>query len=142
MRASAFLLLAALAALAVEQDTWGKVRELHSGLDVRVYKSGSSSAVSAVLYSATEDALIVMIKKEQVAIPKADIDRLDYRPPQDGPPAKAKMQSSTDSPVPKSDGPTPHVPGRNLSVGTVHELGSKPGFETIYRRPEAAAKGK
>jgi len=136
VRILTFLLIAA-AAFGTEIDSWAKVRELKGGLDVRIYKTGSTRALPAVLYSATADALIVVIRNEQVSVAKDDIDRLDYRPPQNGRSPKSKVTSSSETPMVKNGAaPVPREGSGNLNMSTTRELGLKPGFETIYKRPQ------
>src|SRR3954454_7677160 len=79
MKRILFFLLVANAALAAE-DAWTKVGELKSGTELRVYKRGVKQPVLPKFDEANPDNLVVATKNEQVAIPKADIDRIDYRP--------------------------------------------------------------
>src|SRR5579863_6245112 len=73
------LLLAAMTAFAAD-DPWAKVRDLKGGTELRIYKRGIPQPVLAKSADVTDDNLIVVVKNEQVAIPKDQIDRIDYRP--------------------------------------------------------------
>jgi hypothetical protein len=53
------------------------VKELKSRAELRIYKKGAREPINATFDDATDDRLIVVVKNEQVAIPKEDIDRLD-----------------------------------------------------------------
>jgi hypothetical protein len=65
-------------------DPWTGVRELKPGGDVRVYKTGEKKPVAAKFDSASEDALVLVLKSGQVSIPKSRIERVEYRAPQPG----------------------------------------------------------
>lgn len=121
--------LAGLTAFAGE-DAWVKVRELKSGTELRIQKRGSTQPLLAQMGDATEENLVVIVKNEQVAIPKEQIDRIDYRPIKPG--GRATKESREE------------VKGTSSSVTSGISIGSKPDFETIYRRtapvaPKAAA---
>ncbi len=105
-----FILLATLAALGAG-DPWAKVRQLKTGAELRIYRKGVIEPVLAKFGDVGEDALTVIVKNAQTAIPKASIDRIEYRPPRV---------------VKRGDG--------GVSVVT-------PGFEAVYRRvPETEKK--
>ncbi len=133
-----FLLAAALAMAA--EDAWSKVQHLKTGTELRVYKSGAKQPISAKMDDVSDDALIVILKNEQIAIPKEEIERIDYRPPAGG--SRVTKESKTDANAPDTEpvGPRPahgaNVPGTSSSSSI--GMQSKPGFETIYRRTQAA----
>ncbi len=121
------LLLAVVTAWAAG-DSWTKVRELESGSELRIYKKGAKQPLSAKFDQATLESLMVVMKNEQVAIPKDEIDSLDARPPQRG--SRITKESTATSGVSSDGGPSSSY---SSSVG----IGSKPNFETIYRRGPA-----
>jgi hypothetical protein len=129
------LLLAASAAFAAE-DAWAKVRELKSGVELRIYKKGQKQPVLAILDEARENSLVVVAKNEQTAIDKEDIDRIDYRLPQTGSWVKPKFRTTPEGPDRESE--VSRIPQRppNRSRTTSGNLTvqSRTGFETIYRR--------
>ena len=138
-----FLLAAAVlvATVLVAADTsWTRVKELKSRAELRIYKKGAREPINATFDDANDDRLIVVVKNEQVAIPKEDIDRLDARPA--ATPRKVSVQKTekvTDpDPVPSPRAQAP-IPGESTS-SNVSFGGSKPDFETIYRRAPAPAK--
>ena len=100
----AFLLLATLAALGAD-DPWAKVRALKTGSELRIFQKGAAQPTVAQFGDVGEDALTVIVKNAQTAIPKDSIDRIDFRPP--------KVVKRNDSGV---------------------SVESKP-YETVYRRP-------
>src|SRR5260370_34195813 len=61
-------------------DDWGKIRELKTGTELRIYKKGAKQFLLATMDEANAERLIAVVKNEQVAIAKDDIDRIDYRP--------------------------------------------------------------
>jgi hypothetical protein len=135
----AIFMLAAAVLLAAD-TSWTRVKELKDRTELRIYKKGAREPVNATFDEANDERILVVVKNEQVAIPKEDIDRLDAR----GAAAPRKLnvektEKVTDpDPVP-SPKAGPAIPrdsyGSNVSFG-----GSKPDFETIYRRSSAAAK--
>jgi hypothetical protein len=134
-----FLLLAAFTAFAAD-DPWAKVRDLKGGTELRIYKKGTPQPVLAKSDDVTDDNLIVVIKNEQVAIPKDQIDRIDYRPTKPGgritSETKSKPTDPDTTPGPPGHGST--VPGNTTSTNV--SIGSKPDFELIYKRPVSPPK--
>ncbi|HYI94063.1 MAG TPA: hypothetical protein VEX68_11005 [Bryobacteraceae bacterium] len=131
------ILLACLAILLVAaDDPWTKVRELKSGTELRIYKKAVTQPVVAKLDHATEESLVIVLKNEQSSVPKEEIDRLDYRPA-----GGSRMTKQTTSKTNTLGNPSPDQqrvggsnPGPSSSQSTSITLGSKPAFETIYRR--------
>jgi hypothetical protein len=139
----AILFLTAAAAFAAD-DAWTKVKQLKSGTEVRVVKKGSMQPVVGKIDEANEENLILVVKNEQIAIPKEQIDRLDARPPER--PRLVKESKTT-----TNDGNPAHEPkagmngmdtgsGSSYSSGTSVAIHGKGDFETIYRRPSPAPK--
>lgn len=118
-----FLLAGALAASA--QDAWTKVSKLKSGTEIRVYKRGSLQPLLAKMGEATADQLVIIVKNEQMAVYREDIDRLDYRPELPG----GRLVKDT-----KTIPSTVYDPNTNKTTSGV-TVRPKPEFETIYRRP-------
>jgi hypothetical protein len=77
MKPTIFLLALALFAA---DDPWTKVRELKSGTELRIYKRNAKQPLLAKMDQATEESLVIVVKNEQVAVPKEEIDRVDHRP--------------------------------------------------------------
>jgi hypothetical protein len=124
------------AATLLAADEWAKVVELKSGTELRIVKDGGKQPVMAQMDHATEDNLFIATKKEQLVIPKSEIQRIDYRP-------KGGSRITKESTVKKSGpgNPSPSeqrigggAPGPSHSASTNLSIGSKPDFETIYRR--------
>ncbi|MEK7403703.1 MAG: hypothetical protein AAB225_01215 [Acidobacteriota bacterium] len=120
-------LLSAMTGWAAE-DAWAKVRELKSGAELRIYKKGAKQPVLAKRYEATEESLVVVVKNEQLAIPKDEIERIDARPVERG----SRITRET-----KVTGGARRAP-RDKSISTNINIGSRPDFETVYKRSEAA----
>ena len=78
MRKIATFMLAAAVLLGAD-SSWTRVKELKSRAELRIYKKGAREPINATFDEANDDRLIVVVKNEQVAIPKEDIDRLDAR---------------------------------------------------------------
>lgn len=133
MRNIALTLLLTLTAFAAT-DTWPKVRDLPGGTELRVYKKDARQALNAKFGDATDDTLIVVVKNEEISIPKAQIDRIDYRPQKSG---RVTTTSTTKVDDPNTQAPIgpardAKVPGTSSSSNM--SFGGKPDFETIYRR--------
>lgn len=124
-------LLASVSGFAAE-DPWTKVRELKSGTDLRIFKKGVRQPVLAAFEDLNDDSLIIATKKEEIAIPKEQIQRIDFRPKAESRVTKESKTTATD-PAPNDPGNrgVPNVPGSSSSTNL--SFGSKPDFQTIYR---------
>jgi hypothetical protein len=138
MRAVFWLLIGACLAFGADtkaEDQWSKVKALKSGTEIRVYKKGAAQPILSKAGEATDDKLIVVLKNEESAIDKKDIDRIDARP-QGGKRAKVESKTTVNEPTAQAvDGVRPEnypKPGSSYSSGM--SVGSKPDFETIYQR--------
>jgi hypothetical protein len=134
LRGFVVLLAAALAFSA--GDPWTKVKELKSGTEIRIYKRGNATPMMGKVDEVFDDRLSVVLKNEQVSVDKDSIERLDARPLQ----APRKLTPETKTKMEYPDGKPPvgmnhgaPVPGASQSTSLT--FGSKPDFETIYRRP-------
>jgi len=127
--------LATVTAFAAD-NAWDKVRELKTGTELRILKKGSRQPILATLDETNDERIIVVIKNEEQAIQKDDIDRIDFRRPTKSRIAKETRTTQTDSTQTTSAGPQPRgsQPGPTTSTSTSFGGASKPDFETIYRR--------
>lgn len=128
--------LATLTAFAAD-NPWDKVRELKTGTELRIYKKGARQPVLGTMDEANDERLIVVVKNEEMAIQKDDIDRIDFRPAtKSSRLTKETRTTQSDSTQTTSVGPQPQGsrPGPSSSTSTTFGSGSKPDFETIYRR--------
>jgi hypothetical protein len=132
--------LAAALAFAAADNPWTKVMELKSGTEIRIVKRGAPKPIEAKVGEVRDDGIVIVLKNEEVSVPKEEIDRLDYRPK-----AGSRITKTGDAkvtppdntpPVGMSHGPA--VPGTNYSSGV--SIGSKPDYEFLYRRPTPAPK--
>jgi hypothetical protein len=141
MRKLVLFLFTALLAFAVD-DPWAKLKELKTGTELRVYKKGAALPLVVKMDELTDENLVVINKNEQTAIARDLIDRVDYRP-------SGKSRVTTQSTTKVNDGvgdpkaviPGPRQqgnPGPSTSTSSGLSIGSKPDFETIYRRPTGA----
>ena len=140
MRGLLLLLLAGVVAFGAD-DEWAKVKALKTGAEIRVFKKGSTQPILAQMDELTDDNLIVIVKKTQTAIPKDQIDRIDARP---GGGSRVTKETTTKETFPDSKaaaeaGPGT-TPGPTTTTTTSVNMGSKPDFETVYRRPVGAPK--
>jgi hypothetical protein len=128
-------LLVASACLAFgADDPWIKVKALKSGTELRIYKKGSVTPIQALAADATDDKLIVVIKKEQTAIDKSEIDRIDSRPSGTKKMTKTTTATSVDPTLQPVKGVRPEdYPSQSSSTSTSWSSNNVP-FETIYRR--------
>jgi hypothetical protein len=135
LRSLLFLLSAA--ALFAADDPWTKVKELKSGTEIRIVRKGAAKPIEGKFDEAQDDKVIVVLKNEQVAIAKDDIDRLDFRPKGSRITRNAGAKETQPDPTPAvgmDHGPS--VPGKSYNSGL--SIGSKPDYETLYRRPAGA----
>ncbi|MDQ2947934.1 MAG: hypothetical protein M3Y27_18710 [Acidobacteriota bacterium] len=136
MTRTLFLILIATLTCLGAEDSWSKVRELKNGIEIRIFKKGASQPILAKADEATDDKLMAVVKNEQVAIPKSDIDRVDARPAQSSRRITKEARESNTDPnkeaISTAHPRMPDVPGSSSS--TNYSIGGKPDFETIYRR--------
>jgi hypothetical protein len=128
------ILVSAAALTAAAQGSWDKVKELKSGTEIRVVQRGVERPVEATFDELREDDLLVVVKNEQKAIPKYQIDRIDARP-KGGSRVTPQSSSKTEQPDTRPQGSPqtrPPVPGTSHSSGL--SIGGKPAYETVYRR--------
>jgi len=129
-------LLLAIAAFGAEKDQWAKVRDLLSGTELRVFKHGARQPLLVKLDQANANSLIVVLKNEQIAIAKKEIDCIDYRPPRTSGRVVTETKTGDDKPAGASASPAhpqpADVPGRSTSSNV--SISGKPDFETIYRK--------
>jgi hypothetical protein len=137
----ALFLCTAFLAFGVD-DPWAKLKELKTGTELRVFKKGTAQPLLVKMDELTDDNLVVINKYEQTAIPRDQIDRVDYRPS-----GKSRITKETTTKVndgvgdPKAviPGPNSGGSGPSTSTSTGLSIGSKPDFETIFKRPPPAA---
>lgn len=75
-----FFFALVIAAAFAADDPWIKVESIKSGTEIRVLKRGSTQPVIGKFDEANSEHLVLVVKNEQVAIAKDQVDRLDYRP--------------------------------------------------------------
>ncbi len=129
MRGLFLLLVAGLVAFGADDD-WAKVKALKTGAELHVFKKGSAQPVTAQMDELTDENLIVIVKKTQTAIPKDQIDRIDARPVTG---SRVTKETTTKDTVGADGSPS-------SSASTNYSMGSKPDFETVYRRPAGSPK--
>ena len=135
------LFLLSAAALFAADDPWIKVKELKSGTEIRVLKKGSMTPVLGTFDEANDENLVLVVKKEEIAIPKAMVDRLDYRPNRQRlvKETTTKVDDAGTAEVPKA-GMNASPAGPGYSSSTSVNIQGKADFETLYRRPPPAKK--
>lgn len=138
---SIYLLIVAAAAVCGAENTWTKVKDLKSGTELRIARDGAKQPILAQMDHATDENLFIATKKEQLVIPRSEIQRLDARPQSSG--SRATKTTTTKANQVGNPSPSEQRPGGALaspssSVSTSYSLGSKPDFENVYRRSSGA----
>lgn len=133
IRSVVFLFFCFALLAAAPEDDWSKVIALKSGAEVRVLRKGKPKPVEGWMDEAREDALILVIRNEQVAIPKEEVERVEARPSK----SRVTKTESVDT-RPSYEAPaTPNRPvrpgGPSGSASSGVSIG-KADFELIYRR--------
>jgi hypothetical protein len=117
----AALVLATSFALAADKDAaadpWEKVKNLKTGSDLRIYKTGATEPIIAKFGDVTERKLVVILKNTETAINKAEIERIDFQPP----PSKPVRTKTYDA---DSGSASLHISGST----------SRDAWQTIYQR--------
>ena len=114
-----------------QERPWDKVRAVESGTEVRVFKRNVKLPVVAKLDEATEDNLILLIEDQQVAIRRAEIDRIDRRPHQVSRVTHERRGVRTAT----AQGNTVSAAVANAARTQTLTIRSKSPFEFLYRRP-------
>lgn len=139
MRKLFLALCCAAAVLHSADDPWAKVKAIKSGTELRVYKKGATQPLLVKMDEATDDHLVFVNKTSQSSLDKSEIDRIDARPSAKRPVTKETKETTSDTSAdPRSaiPGPQPNRPGGTTSSSSTSlTFGSKPDFETVYRRP-------
>ena len=130
--------LVALTAFGAD-NPWNKVKDLKTGTELRIFKVGGKAPILATMDEADDERLVIVVKKEQMAIEKDQIDRIDYRPPKSGGEHRITSETrTTNEPPGQTAGPTPQGSssgGPSTSTSSsVNFGGGQADFETIYRR--------
>lgn len=137
----AALFLIPLLAIGAE-DPWSTVKALASGTELRVYQAGSAQPLNVKFDELQPESLIVVEKDSQVAIPRADIVRIDAR---ESNASRMKKQTTSESNGPIKGSPTPLPPWQRTAIKAQESTSStvtfsgKGEFKTIYRKALAAA---
>ena len=124
-----------LAAFGAE-DSWTKVKQLKSGTEVRIFKAGDKAGIIAKFDEADDERAVVVVKNEQKAIAKGEIERLEARPLKGGGMTKSSSTKQNDPaaevgrPKPRGSAPVPDL----SSSGSSLTFDGKPAFELVYRR--------
>ena len=139
MRWFAIVLLAAVTAVAAD-DPWTKVRDLKSGTDLRIFKKGGMHPILAKMEEANPDSLVIVVKNEELSIPKDLIDRIDYRPFKGSRVTKETRENFEPADAKTAAESPNNMPGQSSSATTSYVFGSQPDFQTLYRRPPPEAK--
>lgn len=120
-------------------DPWAKVKALKTGAEMHVYKRGASQPLNVKMDELTDDALVVLNKNTQMAIPRDQIERIEARP-------SARTRTVTNTGTAEQNAatdPRSTIPGPNQPPGAVHAsttttasgvTWTKQDFETIYRK--------
>ena len=131
-----FTLLGAAAVFAAD-DPWARLRAVKSGSELRIYRKDAKQPVLAKMDELTDENLLIVVKNAQVAIPRAAIDRVDARPP-GGRKITRETTVKNDAQMAANAGVRHSAASSSTASGV--SIGSKPEFETVYRRPSPAPK--
>jgi hypothetical protein len=142
------LLLFLIALPALADDGWEKLKDLPSGSDLKIYQLGSVQPKLAKFADVTDSNLIILVKNEQVALPKEGIDRIEARPlvkksrktvvreTHLDDPAKSSTDAGPHGPTAGPQRNTPGTPGYSSSASVIY--GDKGDFSIVYRRASGA----
>ena len=114
-------------------DPWKKVRDVKTGTELRIFRSGAPKSIMAQFAELTDDNMVVIIKDEEVAIPRDKILRIDSRPQKGYVSTQTKVSGANESYSRSQPNPPGRGPSSSTSTGIA--IGEKADFETIYRRP-------
>lgn len=130
------LALFCLLPIAGADDEWTKVRELKSGSELKIWKAGAERPVSARYDDLNDRHLLVVENNSQVAIPRAEIDRIDARAAEKGGVIVPGTKVSNETNPPETSRPTGfrNFGGRrSQAMASGININSKPDYQTVYR---------
>ena len=123
-----------------DDDAWAKVKQLKSGTEVRIFKVGDKAGVAAKFDEADDMRVVVVVKNEQKAIAKDEIEKLEARPSKGGGMrgmTRTESKTVATDPAAEAGRPKPQgsaaAPGLSSTSSGVN-FESKPAFELVYRR--------
>lgn len=139
------LLICSLMIAGAADESWTALKALKSGTELKIYERGQSHPRQARFADATDENLIVIVKNEELAIPRAKIDRVDSRSAKKSGPAVTSTTKTEDVPVVSTEGPqgptagpsSNYPGGSNSSTSTSIAYGA-PEYRTVYRRSATA----
>jgi heat shock protein HslJ len=121
------------------EDSWQKVIALASGTEIRVVrKNALTKPLLGTFDEATGERLVLVVKNEQIAIERDQIQQVDARP-KGASRVTRTSQSTQNMPMdrPQAANPAerarPVPPNSTSSTSSGLSIGSKPAFETVYR---------
>jgi len=137
------LLILVVGAFAADtNDPWNKVRELKTGTELRIIKSGAPAPLLAQFAELTDDNLVVVVKNAQTAIPRDRVLRIDSRPQKGYVSTETRTSSASGGSAHATPSPPNASPTSSTSYSTGVAIKDKIDYETIYRRPPAAVHAK
>src|SRR3569833_2000652 len=130
----ALLRLAALTLFGAD-GPWSKVQQLPNRSELRIYRKGDKSPLTAILADTSEDAIVVVAKDKQLTVHKDEIDRLDARPPaKPSRPQTTATEKQSDPDYTPQPGPGHTALPTTSSSSSLSFGGNKGEFKTIYKR--------
>ncbi|MEO8592938.1 MAG: hypothetical protein ABI759_06440 [Candidatus Solibacter sp.] len=125
-------LIPGLALLAADTpDPWKNVRDLKTGHEVRIITAGAARPIMAQFAELTDDYLVIIVKHEQVALPRDKVSRIDSRPQKGSVSTQTKV-SGVNETYSRSQPNASRGPSTSTSTGVA--IGDRSEFETIYHR--------
>lgn len=131
---TALTILTATSTITAAED-WARVRALKSGTEIRIHQKGVDKPVHAKMDEADADRILVVVKNEQRAIARDEIDRIDARPGAPVARITNDTKATTGSEESRKTMRTPLERPRTGSLSSGVSIGGKPDFEVVYRRP-------
>lgn len=136
----ALCLLMTAAAAFGEEDPWAKLRGLESGSELRIYKIGAKQPINARLDEVKQESILIATDKEQMAVPKSEIERVDRRiaPATSRVAVEARRVVGTHESTVSAAGADRSAPPLSTLAGI--KIKSQQDFEIVYQRGPAADK--
>lgn len=135
MKLSALLFSSALLVFGAD-DAWKRVRDLRSGVEVKVLKVGEKNPINARFDEANDERLLLVVKNAQTSIAKEDVLKVEARKQE----SSVRREQKTTNTDPNQQLSQPRVPNPGqratpaLQESSSGVTFSKPGFELIYEK--------
>lgn len=120
------------------KEDWRTVMAIPSGMELRIFKTDGTPPIVALMDEANDERIVIVIKNEQQAVYRSEIERVESRAKEAGRTTRqtwvSKNQGDKNAPTPYT---SKNTPGPATTVSNKVTFGSKTPYALVYQRPSA-----